>query len=52
VRLLKKLKEIKNSLNPKSILTDFENASISAFKEVFPQIENRGCFFHLSQCIW
>ena len=45
IRLFEKLKENKPTLNPKSILTDFEHASINAFKQVFPNIENRGCFF-------
>jgi hypothetical protein len=49
---IEKNKKKKNSLNPKSILTDFENASINAFKEVFLQIKNCDCFFHLNQCFW
>lgn len=39
-------------MNQKCIQTDFKNASIDFFKEVFPQIESRSCFCHLSKCIW
>lgn len=33
-------------------MTDFELASIEAFKAAFPGVENRGCFFHFSQSIY
>jgi len=33
-------------------MTDFENAQINAFSHNFPNIKNRGCFFHFIQCIW
>ncbi|XP_025192763.1 uncharacterized protein LOC112592834 [Melanaphis sacchari] len=39
-------------LNPKTIMTDFEQSAILAFKEIFPNIISRGCHFHLSQCVW
>ena len=38
--------------NPKTILTDFEFAALNAFKKSFPNANQRGCFFHFSQCIW
>uniref|UniRef100_A0A2S2QRY9 MULE transposase domain-containing protein n=1 Tax=Sipha flava TaxID=143950 RepID=A0A2S2QRY9_9HEMI len=38
-------------LNPKTIMTDFEQSAILAFKENFPNIISRGCHFHLSQCV-
>lgn len=50
--VLNALKLLKPSINPKSILTDFEQGAINAFKECFPVIQTRGCHFHMSQCIW
>jgi hypothetical protein len=39
-------------LQPSIILTDFELASIKASHQVFPNVENNGCFFHLCQSGW
>lgn len=39
-------------LNPNTIMTDFEQSAILAFKENFPNIISRGCHFYLSQCVW
>ncbi|XP_022161694.1 uncharacterized protein LOC111027604 [Myzus persicae] len=50
--VLDKLKLLKPGLSPVSVMTDFENAQINAFSHNFPDIRNRGCFFHFSQCIW
>src|SRR5204863_6441156 len=36
-------------LQPSTILTDFELASINASRQIFPNVENKGCFFHLGQ---
>lgn len=36
-------------LQPSTILTDFEQASIYASRYVFPNARNKGCFFHLGQ---
>jgi hypothetical protein len=52
IRLLKALIELKPNLQPISIMTDFEKSAINAFHEVFPNSNQRGCFFHLSQCLW
>jgi len=52
VRTLRVICERKPGMDPKSILTDFEQAEINAFKDVFPNVEMRGCFFHFNQCIW
>jgi hypothetical protein len=38
--------------DPESIMTDFEQASIKAFKYHFPKANLIGCFFHYSQCLW
>ncbi|KAF0708394.1 Uncharacterized protein FWK35_00036338 [Aphis craccivora] len=39
-------------LNPNSIIIDFEQPFILAFKDVFPNAEIKGCFFHFQQCLW
>ncbi|KAL4083317.1 hypothetical protein QTP88_028646 [Uroleucon formosanum] len=33
-------------------MIDFEQPFILAFKDVFPNAEIKGCFFHFQQCIW
>lgn len=52
IKLIQKLKELNTNLKPVSIMMDFEQAAIAAFKMEFPGVTIRGCFFHLSQCIW
>jgi hypothetical protein len=52
VKVLNELKNLQANLNPSSIMTDFEKASINAFKITFPNASNRGCFFHFCQCIY
>uniref|UniRef100_A0A914X2V8 MULE transposase domain-containing protein n=1 Tax=Plectus sambesii TaxID=2011161 RepID=A0A914X2V8_9BILA len=37
------------NLNPATCMTDFEEAAINAFREVWPDIQMSGCFFHLAQ---
>ena len=51
-RLFSALKNLNTNLNPTSIMTDFEQSAINSFKEAFPDSLQRGCFFHLSQCLW
>lgn len=51
-RMLEALKNLRPSLNPKSIMTDFERAAKNAFRKVFPNAEQAGCFFHFGQCLW
>ncbi|XP_022171031.1 uncharacterized protein LOC111034225 [Myzus persicae] len=43
---------LKPQLNPKSMMFDFEKAAMNASKYVFPSINIKGCFFHLTQSIW
>jgi hypothetical protein len=33
-------------------MTDYENAAINAFKDNFLNNQNRGCFFHFTQCLY
>ncbi len=51
-RVFNALKNLNGNLNPRTIMTDFELASIKAFKRAFPNAEQRGCFFHLTQCVF
>ena len=44
--------QISSDATPTTLITDFEQASISAFKDAFPNIKTTGCFFHLSQSVW
>jgi hypothetical protein len=50
-RVFEAIKNLEPSLNPDSIMTDFEKATINAFTSPFPSNQRR-CFFHSSQCIW
>jgi hypothetical protein len=51
-RVFEAIKNLEPSLNPDSIMTDFEKAAINAFTSSFPSSNQRGCFFHFTQCIW
>ena len=37
---------------PSTIITDFEKGSINASQYEFPGVNNKVCFFHLSQSGW
>ena len=39
-------------MQPVSVVTDFELASVQAFKEYFPNAIVTGCYFHLGQSVW
>ncbi|KAL3877823.1 hypothetical protein ACJMK2_035467 [Sinanodonta woodiana] len=51
-RVFEKFKELKPSLNPQSIMSDFEKTTHNAIQRVFPEARLVGCLFHLSQCLW
>ncbi|KAB0805089.1 hypothetical protein PPYR_02059 [Photinus pyralis] len=51
-RMLQHIKVLQPGLQPRRLMTDFEQAAIQAFDEEFPNIEKTGCFFHLSQSVW
>ena|SRR2546423_14433804 len=48
-KLLELAVEYNVDLQPSTIITDFEQASINASYHVFSNIHNKGCFFHLEQ---
>lgn len=52
IRMLNKIKELKQNLSPHSILIDFEQAAIKAINHSFPDIDVVGCNFHLAQSLW
>ena len=37
---------------PTSVISDFEQASMTAFETEFPRITVKGCYFHLIQALW
>ena len=49
MRMFELLKEMEPNLKPSSIVFDFEQAAHSAMKDTFPDVQIKGCFFHLSQ---
>lgn len=49
VKMFELLKETELNLKPSSIVCDFEQAAHSAMKEAFPDVQIKGCFFHLAQ---
>jgi len=52
IDVLSKLRSHLNGFQPKSIVTDYESAMISACSQIFPDSEHYGCYFHFSQCVW
>jgi len=55
-RLLENVKTLADergiNLNPEEIMSDFEVGFMNAFKRKFPRAQQKGCFFHFSQCLW
>ena len=52
IRVFEKIKELQPTLNPASIMCDFEKATQNAIQHVFPNARLVDCLFHLGQCIW
>lgn len=52
IRIFQKLLELKPTLNPTSILSDYEKAIQNAVAQVFNNTEIFGCLFHLGQSLW
>ncbi|XP_064637148.1 uncharacterized protein LOC135493607 [Lineus longissimus] len=41
-----------NGLQPTKVLIDFERAAMNAILGVFPDVEVKGCFFHMTQNVY
>ena len=48
-RMFDMVKALKPNLSPQAINCDYEQAAFLAMKDCFPEVEIRGCFFHLAQ---
>lgn len=51
-RVFDALKFANKNLKPMNLMTNYENSSIISFKNAFPNVLQRGSFFHLCQCLW
>lgn len=48
-RMFELIKTLVPNLSPGSIICDYEYAAFSAMKDCFPEVNVKGCFFHLAQ---
>lgn len=51
-RVFLKVKQLKPTVAPQSIMADFEKACHNAASRAFPGVRLIGCLFHLGQCLW
>ena len=51
-RLLTSLVALNANLAPATVMTDFELGAQSAVKDVFPDAQAKGCFFHFAQAVY
>lgn len=51
-RMWEAVRERIPGMNPTSVLTDFEHAAHGAVREIFPNADLTGCYFHLGQSLW
>ena len=50
--VFKKIKEeLPDSVNPETVMCDFEAALLNGLKEIFPEADVTGCWFHFSQVL-
>lgn len=52
LKVLQKLKDLTNNYTPDNITIDFEMAAFLAIKEIYPQTQIMGCFFHFTQILY
>ena len=54
IQVLKnKILEVTNRRwRPTNVISDFEQASMTAFETEFPRITVKGCYFHFNQALW
>ena len=50
-RLITEVLKVAPGWSPNTVMMDFEQASINAFKNKFPSVVLSGCYFHLRQSI-
>jgi len=50
-RLINEILNIAPRWSPRTIMLDFEQSSIGAFRTAFPNVSLSGCYFHLRQSI-
>ena len=46
------VRQIVPEADPKQILLGFEISAMNEFQNSYPNTEIKGCFFHLSQCVY
>lgn len=52
VEILQQVKRLTNERMPQSVMTDFEQAMISALGQEYPLVPRSGCLFHLSKNVY
>ena len=51
VKVFEKIKELAPWFTPTSAMADFEDASVTAFRQVFGDVNVTGCWFHYARAI-
>ena len=51
IEFISQVQELTGGAVPTTIMTDFELGAINTFKEIYPNVRQSGCHFHLSQNI-
>lgn len=50
-KLFAELKDLESTIQPETVMTDFELAAINGIVSSFPEILTFGCNFHFNQCL-
>ncbi|XP_064649980.1 uncharacterized protein LOC135501673 [Lineus longissimus] len=51
-RLFTTIRQLIPNANPETFLMDMERAASNAASEIFPNVDIKYCFYHLSQAVW